>query len=160
MKTAFSCLRFFAVRLSSWLVPAARVPAALAALTLGFAAHALPFTPAQETSVRAVVEGQLAALARDDAVKAFSFAAPNVRQAVGSPAAFLAMVRLGYPAIYRPASVAFLKPEGKEGQAIQRVQMVDASGDAWLAIYSLQLQKDRSWRITGCNVVPSKARMA
>ena len=159
MKTGFSPLHFFITRLAC-LMPAALVPAALAALLLGVSAHASPFTPAEEKSVRAVVEGQLAALARDDAAKAFSFAAPNVRQAVGSAAAFLAMVQRGYPVIYRPASLAFLKPEGKDGQAIQRVQMVDASGDAWLAIYSLQLQKDRTWRITGCNLVPNKGRMA
>ena len=123
-------------------------------------ARAAPLTPAGERSVRAVVQDQLNALARDDAVKAFSFAAPNVRQAVGSPEAFLAMVQRGYPVVYRPASVAFLKAEGNGGQAIQRVRMVDVDGDAWLATYSLELQKDRSWRITGCNIVLSKGRMA
>ena len=136
------------------------MPAALAVLLSALPLHAAGLTAAQEKSIRAVVEAQLAALARDDAVKAFSFAAPNVRQAVGSAAAFLAMVQRGYPVVYRPASVAFLKPEGKGDQAIQRVQMVDDSGDAWLAIYSLQLQKDRSWRISGCQVVPNKGRMA
>ena len=154
MKNGFSPRHFFIRRLA-WLMPAA-----LAVLLAALPLHAGAFTAAQETSVRAVVEAQLAALAKDDAVKAFSFAAPNVRQAVGSAAAFLAMVQRGYPVIYRPASLAFLKPEGKDDQAIQRVQMVDASGDAWLAIYSLQLQKDRTWRITGCNLVPNKGRMA
>ena len=158
MKTGFSPLHFFITRLAC-LMPAALVPAALAALLLGVSAHASPFTPAEEKSVHAVVEGQLAALARDDAAKAFSFAAPNVRKAVGSAPVFLAMVRTSYPVIYRPASVAFLKPEGKDDQAIQRVQMMDASGNAWMAIYSLERQKDKSWRITGCQVVPSKGRM-
>ena len=128
MKNCFSPLYFFIRRLA-WLMPAA-----LAVLLSALPLHAGAFTAAQETSVRAVVEAQLAALARDDAVKAFSFAAPNVRQAVGSAAAFLAMVQRGYPVIYRPASLAFLKPEGKDGQAIQRVQMVDASGDAALGV--------------------------
>ena len=136
------------------------MPAALALLLAAFAPRAGAFTAAQEKGVRTTVQAQLAALARDDAVAAFSFAAPNMRQAVGSAAAFLAMVQRGYPVIYRPASVAFLKPEGKDDQVIQRVQMVDAIGDAWLAIYSLQLQKDKTWRITGCNVVPNKGRMA
>ena len=154
MKNGISPRHFFIRRLA-WLIPAA-----LAVLVSTVSLHAAAFSPAQEKSVRAVVEAQLAALARDDAVKAFSFAAPNVRQAVGSAAAFLAMVQRGYPVVYRPASVAFLKPEGKGDQAIQRVQMVDDNGDAWLAIYSLQLQKDRSWRISGCQVVPNKGRMA
>ena len=123
------------------------------------AAHADNLNPADEKSIRATVEGQLAAFAKDDATKAFSFAAPNVRKAVGSAASFMSMVRSDYPVVYRPSSVAFLKPEGKDGDAVQRVQMVDANGDAWLAVYSLQRQKDKSWRITGCAVVENKGRM-
>ncbi len=138
----------------------ATAAAALALLTLVAPAHAAPFTAADEKSVRAVVQGQLAAFARDDANKAFSYAAPNVREAVGTAANFMAMVRNDYPVVYRPASVAFLKPEGKNEQAIQRVQMLDASGDSWLAIYSLQRQKNKTWRITGCVVVENKGRMA
>lgn len=139
---------------------------ALAAITLlalqGWAATALaaPFTDADAKAVRQVVEAQLAALAADDAIKAFSYAAPNVREAVGSAEGFLAMVQRGYPVVYRPATVAFLKANGKDDDVIQRVQMVDAEGESWLAIYSLQRQKNRSWRITGCSVVENKGRMA
>lgn len=144
-------------RLARWLAPVAW---ALALLALCVPAHARPFTAADEKSVRAVVEGQLGAFARDDANKAFSYAAPNVRDAVGTAANFMAMVRNSYPVIYRPASVGFLKPEGKNDQVIQRVQMTDASGNSWLAIYSLERQKNRLWRITGCVVVENKGRMA
>lgn len=144
-----------------WLFQFAGWLSALAAacLLLG-PAHAAPLTPADEKSVRAVVEGQLVALAQDDALKAFSFAAPNVRDAVGTAPRFLAMVRDSFPALYRPASAAFLKPEAHHGQVIQRVQLTDDSGKAWLALYSLQRQKDKSWRITGCQVIASKSRMA
>ena len=147
-------LHSFLARLA-WLLAAA-----VCALTLLAPARAAPFTATDEKSVRAVVEGQLAAFARDDAKKAFSYAAPNVREAVGTAANFMAMVRNDYPVVYRPASVAFLKPEGKDDQVIQRVQMLDASGDAWLAIYSLQRQKNKAWRITGCVLVENKGRMA
>lgn len=123
-------------------------------------AWAAPFTPADAKSVRTVVEAQLAAFARDDARKAFSFAAPNVREASGSASSFLAMVRRDYPVVYRPASIAFLNPEGTGDEVLQRVQMQDASGDSWLAVYSLQRQKGNVWRITGCAVVENKGRMA
>lgn len=122
-------------------------------------AHAGNLQAADEKSIRAVVEGQLAAFAKDDADKAFSFAAPNVRKSLGSAANFMNMVRSDYPVVYRPASVAFLKVEGKDSDVIQRVQMVDASGAAWLAVYSLERQKDKSWLITGCTVVEYKGRM-
>ena len=133
--------------------------AACAFILLG-PVDAVPLTAVDEKSVRAVVEGQLAAFANDDALKAFSYAAPNVKKAVTTAAGFLAMVRNDYPIIYRPASVAFLKPEGKDNQVIQRVQMLDANGNPWLAIYSLQRQKNKAWLITGCVVTQNKGRMA
>ncbi|MBW8720393.1 MAG: DUF4864 domain-containing protein [Polaromonas sp.] len=136
--------------------------AAGAAVTLLLAVapvHADALPAADEKSVRTVVEHQLEAFAKDDAEKAFSFAAPNVRQAVGNAAGFMAMVRRDYPVVYRPASVAFLRPEGKDGQAIQRVHMTDAAGDAWMAVYSLERQKNKAWRITGCVVVENRGRM-
>lgn len=132
----------------------------LAAWMLLGPAHAAGLSAADEKNVHAVVQGQLAVLARDDASKAFSYAAPNVREAVGTAEGFLALVRRSYPVVYRPASVAFLKPESKDGLVIQRVQMLDDQGNAWLAAYSLQRQKDKAWRITGCQVVPNKWRMA
>jgi hypothetical protein len=132
---------------------------ALCALALWPAAHALPLGTADELAVRSTVQGQLAAFAADDAKRAFAYAAPNVREALGTAAAFMAMVREAYPVVYRPASVAFLKPDNNHGQVSQRVQMVDATGEHWLATYSLQRSR-KGWLITGCVVVASKARMA
>ena len=126
---------------------------------MAITAHAAPFTPADERAVRAVIEGQLAALAKDDATKAFSFAAQNVREAVGNAAGFLDMVRRGYPVVYRHTSVAFLKAGGKDDVAVQRVQMTDAEDVGWLAVYTLERQKGNIWKITGCQVVENKARM-
>jgi len=131
-----------------------------AAMLLCGTAHADPLAPADEKGVRAAVEGQLAAFAKDDATKAFSFAAPNVRKTLGTAQAFMAMVRRDYPVVYRPASVAFLKPDGKDDQAVQRVQMADSSGVSWLAVYSLERQSNKAWRITGCVVVENRGRMA
>jgi hypothetical protein len=137
----------------------ARFALALVYFQLLTVAHAAPFTSADEKKVRSVVEAQLAAFAEDDAVKAFSYAAPNVREAIGTADAFLSMVRRDYPVVYRPNSVAFLKAEGKDDDVVQRVQMLDAEGNSYLAVYSLQRQKGNVWRITGCAVVENKGRM-
>ena len=123
-------------------------------------ASAASFTPADEKAVRTVVEGQLAAFAKDDANKAFAYAAPNVREATGNAASFLDMVKRGYPVVYRHTAVAFLKAEGKDDEVVQRVQLTDADGASWLAIYTLERQKGKPWRITGCQVVENKGRMA
>lgn len=136
-------------------LPAVSSPPAPAAVQVRAAA----LTAGDEKNIRAVVQGQLDALARDDADKAFSFAAPNVREALGTAPRFMDMVQRGYPVVYRPASVAYLKAEGSRNEAIQRVQMTDQAGEPWLATYTLQRQKNGTWRITGCSVSENRGRM-
>ena len=122
--------------------------------------HAEVLSSKDEKAVQTVVQGQLWAFGKDDGEKAFSYATPELRKSIGSSKAFMAMVKNGYPVVYRPASVVFLKPESADADAIQRVQMQDSSGVSWLAVYSLQRQKDKTWRISGCAVVENKGRMA
>ena len=136
------------------------LPAALAILQLLMPVQAEMLSVKDEKAVQAVVQSQLAAFATDDASKAFSYATPELRKAIGSPAAFMAMVKNSYPVVYRPASVAFLKAEGSGDDIVQKVQMLDASGTSYLAVYSLKRQKDKTWRISGCTVVENKGRMA
>lgn len=112
------------------------------------------------SAIRSLIEAQLAAFRADDAERAFSYASPSIRTQFGDAATFISMVRSGYPVVYRPASVAFLLPEAADGQVIQRVRLTDASGAAWLAIYSLQRQADKSWRINGCVVARDNGRTA
>ena len=136
------------------------LPVFLVALQALVPAHADALSAKDEKAVQAVVQSQLTAFSKDDADKAFSYAAPDLRKTIGSSSAFMAMVKNSYPVVYRPASVAFLKAEGSGDEVLQRVQMLDASGTSWLAVYSLQRQKDKTWRISGCAVVENKGRMA
>lgn len=123
-------------------------------------AQPLGLSTGDAAQVRTTIQSQLAAFAKDDANNAFSYAAPNVRKTFGSAAPFLDMVRRSYPVVYRPASVAFLTPEGAGSQAVQRVQMQDAAGNAYLATYTLERQKNKAWRITGCQVAANKGQTA
>ena len=175
LKTVFSLLFFSQLGVSLLLrvdAPTASATRALLAATTATTAStlALPSSirvtlPAgalsaeDEKNIRSVVQGQLDALAKDDAATAFSFAAPNVRDAFVTAPRFLDMVQRGYPVVIRPASVAFLQVEGKSGLAFQRVQMTDQAGEPWLASYSLARQKNGAWRITGCSVVANRGRM-
>ena len=109
-------------------------------------------------NMRIVVQAQLKAFAADNARQAFALAAPGLQAQFGTPEKFMAMVRSSYPMVYAPASVAFLQPESQDADVIQRVRMSDDRGKPWLAIYSLQRQKDKSWRISGCVVVESRGR--
>lgn len=146
-----------------------RLITAWSALALGLtftatgsaAAPRADLTQAEEAEVRAVVQAQLDAFAKDDADAAFSYAAPMIRQMMGTPQNFLAMVRSGYAVVHRPASVMFLKArwlEGDTGEVVQAVQMTDAKGAAWLAIYRMQRQDDKTWRIGGCVLLANEGK--
>ena len=113
---------------------------------------------ADTQGARAAIQAQLKAFAADDAKRAFSFATPQLRQMFGTPENFIEMVRNGYPVVYRPASVAFLKPERDGNALVQAVHMTDADGVLWLVLYHLERQPDKSWRISGCQVVEAKGQ--
>ena len=133
---------------------------ALAALSLQAKARAgtLPENDAQQ--IQALIAAQLSAFAEDDADRAFETATPEVRKAIGSSARFLALVRVAYPMVYRPAQVSFLKPEEEEGQVLQLVEIRDDEDKSWLALFAMERQPDQSWRIGGCLVAENRWRQA
>ena len=104
------------------------------------------------TAIRAVITEQLDAFARDDAARAFSLATSGIRARFGTAEAFLGMVRADYPVVYRPKKVEFEKPVVLEGEIIQPVKLIDADGNAWLALYPMQRQRNGAWRIDGCQL--------
>ena len=114
--------------------------------------------PEDAQSIQKVVRAQLDAFAADDAKLAFSFAAPNIRTLFNTPESFLAMVRKGYPVVYRPASVLFLTPKALDAEVVQPVHMRDSQGGAWLVMYTLRRQADASWRISSCVLVENKTQ--
>jgi Domain of unknown function (DUF4864) len=132
--------------------------ASLLAIALPAGAADLSATDAK--SVRAVIQSQLAAFAADDAPRAFSFATPQLRRMFGDADNFMRMVRTSYPVVYRPATVAFLKPRLEQGVVTQAVHFTDGNGALWLALYRLERQPERNWRISACQVVQAEGRAA
>ena len=108
--------------------------------------------PGDARAVREVIEAQLDAFRRDDAARAFSLAAPGIRESFGSPENFMDMVRRSYAVVYRPKSVAFEAPLYIDGEIVQPVRMTDAEGRGWLAVYPMERQPDGSWRTNGCRL--------
>ena len=116
-------------------------------------------TPAADArAVREVIEAQLDAFRRDDAERAFSYAAPGIHAAFGSAQNFMAMVRDQYAVVYRPRSVSFDAPRVMDGELVQPVRMTDDAGRAWLALYPMEKQPDGRWRINGCRLARLPAR--
>ncbi|HWA45231.1 MAG TPA: DUF4864 domain-containing protein [Hypericibacter adhaerens] len=133
----------------------ARFLAALAALALGglFSVPALAgdsaLAPADATAIRQVIEDQIDAFRHDDGVTAFGFASPAIQQKFQNPNNFMAMVRSGYPQVYRPRTVEFEELSVEEMGPAQNVLVVGPDGIPVLMIYLMQKQPDGSWRING-----------
>jgi hypothetical protein len=143
----------------------AGAPSVLRLLLAGLAlvaqlAGAADLTRDETRAIRAVIQAQLDAFEADDAKRAFSYASPGIQQQFGTAEHFMAMVRGQYAVVYRPASVSFLQPQRIDGQVTQGVRMTDATGAAWLVVYLMEQQRDRSWRIAGCQAAQTAARTA
>ena len=104
-------------------------------------------------AIRQVIENQLAAFQRADGSEAFSYASPGIQRRFGTPDNFMAMVRSGYAAVYRPLEVEIrdLRVEGSTIQ--QEVLFVGPDGKPVIAVYTMQRQTDGSWRINGVTLI-------
>jgi hypothetical protein len=111
-----------------------------------------PVTAADTRAVREIIEAQLDAFQRDDAQRAFSYAAPGIREQFGSAENFMQMVQTSYAVVYRPRTVKFEAFEAVDDEVLQPVRLTDVDGQAWLALYSMERQPDGNWRISGCRL--------
>jgi hypothetical protein len=109
--------------------------------------------PGDARAVRRVIEAQIEAFKHDDAERAFSYAAPGIRNTFSTPENFMEMVRRQYAVVYRPRSIAFDAPVFlADDELVQPVRMTDADGRAWLAIYPMLRGPDGAWRTNGCQL--------
>jgi hypothetical protein len=114
---------------------------------------------ADRATIRGIIEGQMAAFQRDDGAAAFAFASPAIQAIFGTPDNFLAMVRSGYAAVYRPRAVAFESIiAGDVGQPVQLVRVVGPDGEAVIAAYEMTRLADGTWRINGCVLLKAPER--
>ena len=102
-----------------------------------------------------IISRQISAFRADDAATAYSFASPSIKAKFTSSSIFMAMVRNGYPAVYRAQSHSFEGLSKELGDPTQRVKLIGPKGSTWLALYGFQKQPDGSWRISA--VVITKA---
>lgn len=117
----------------------------------------MQITNSERAFIRSVVEQQLQALQQDDAAGAFAFASPGIQQQFRTAENFMHMVKIAYQAVYRPRSVLFENIASLEGIPAQPVLLLDSEGIPVRAIYLMEKQFDRTWRINGCYLVPITA---
>ena len=128
-----------------------RIVLLLLALLVG--ATRLAIAAEDTTAAQNAIRQQEQAFARDDAVAAYAQAAPEIHAIFPSPVIFMAMVRKGYAPVYRHQSFEFGESRTEGGVIAQHVHIIDANGEAWEALYTLEQQADGSLKITGCSLL-------
>jgi Domain of unknown function (DUF4864) len=121
------------------------------ALLIGLAAPACAANDV--ATAQGVITSQVEAFGRDDAATAYSYAAPGIQGMFPQPDIFLSMVQRNYAPVYRHKSFEFGEARAADGRIAQRVNIIDADGEAWEALYTLEQQPDGSLKIIGCVLI-------
>jgi hypothetical protein len=120
----------------------------LVAVLIGLAC---PARAADEVAAaQSVIRSQVEAFGHDDAAAAYSYAAPAIHDMFPQADAFMSMVRNSYAPVYRHRSFDFGEAAVADGRVVQRARIVDDNGEAWEALYTLELEPDGSIKISGC----------
>lgn len=108
---------------------------------------------AEIKAAQSAIDGQLKAFSRDDHAGAYSFAAPNIKRIFPTVDAFMNMVTGAYQPVHRPRNYAFGKVQEMSATSIvQQVLIVGPDGKDYEAVYTLELQPDGMYRITGVSL--------
>jgi len=133
-----------------------RILIALAFVSAIFAAPAF----AEEAGTQAAqssIEAQLKAFIADDNATAYSYAAPNVKKVFPTLDVFMGMVTSGYKPVQKPQSYSFGRTEWMSSTKVaQEVLLVGPDGKDYVALYTLELQPDGVYRITGVSLKEAK----
>ena len=105
------------------------------------------------SAAQGVIRAQEQAFVHDDAATAYSYAAPAIKQIFPAPDIFMSMVQNGYAPVYRHKSFEFGDSRTQGSSVAQQVHIIDANGEAWEALYTLEQQADGSYKITGCSLL-------
>ncbi|SLN50082.1 DUF4864 domain-containing protein [Oceanibacterium hippocampi] len=124
--------------------------------SLAAEAGAVAVSETDRTAIHAVITRQLEAFRVDDGETAFAQAAPKIRSIFQTVGNFMAMVRGGYPPVYRSRDYDFRGIEVINGTIVQKVLVVGADGAVVLAIYEMERQADGRWLINGCVLVEAQ----
>jgi Domain of unknown function (DUF4864) len=104
-------------------------------------------------NAQGVIRAQEQAFSRNDAAAAYSYASPAIKKLFPQADIFMVMVQNSYAPVWRHKSFEFGEARIEGKWVAQRVHIVDADGEAWEAMYTLEQDADGSWEITGCSLL-------
>lgn len=104
-------------------------------------------------AIEQTIQSQINAFLADDFATAFTFASPGIQNMFRTPENFGAMVRNGYPMVWRPRDVTFGDLRDLSGALWQEVILTDQTGQRHVLAYQME-QRDGVWRIAGVQILP------
>jgi hypothetical protein len=113
---------------------------------------------AEIEAAQGTIEAQLKAFQAGDGALAYTYAAPSIKRIFPTADIFMGMVESGYKPVRNARNYAFGKvQEMGAGSIVQQVLITGPDGKEYEALYTLQLQPDGVWRITGVSLKASNA---
>ena len=115
-------------------------------------AFAFAQTDGAQDPIKQTIASQVEAFQNKDAATAFEFASPFIQGMFGTPENFGAMVRNGYPMVWRPAEFQSVGQEQRGAFTYQKVRIRDAQGVFHTLEYEMVSTND-GWQINGVQFV-------
>ncbi len=113
---------------------------------------------AEVKAAQGTIEAQLKAFQAGDGERAYSYAAPNIKRIFPTVEIFMGMVESGYQPVRNPRNFSFGKvQEMGPNSIVQQVMILGPDGKDYEAVYTLELQPDGTYRITGVSLKASNS---
>jgi hypothetical protein len=114
---------------------------------------------AEIKGAQSTIESQFRAFRAGDGDLAYSYAAPTIQRMFPTADIFMGMVERAYQPVRNPRNYAFGKVEemGSGKKIAQQMLLTGPDGKEYEALYTLELQPDGIWRITGVSLKASNA---
>ncbi len=106
-----------------------------------------------QDAIADVITDQFRDFAADDFAGAYDHASPGIQGIFGSADRFGAMVRQGYPMVWRYRSFRLTERREIAGALWQRVEVIDAEGRAHALDYKME-EGPAGWKIDAVQLLP------
>lgn len=107
---------------------------------------------APNPEIEAVIGGQFDAFRAENVMDAWQYASPNIQGQFGDPQNFGRMVQQAFPMVWDPSAVNFVDLQTFGALIVQRVEVVDQSGNLHYLGYAM-IETEDGWRINGVQIL-------
>ncbi|MGH1416478.1 MAG: DUF4864 domain-containing protein [Pelagimonas sp.] len=108
---------------------------------------------AQNRAIETTIQNQVEAFQNNDFAAGFEFASPSLQTLFGTAENFGAMVRNGYPMVWKPQDLRFGELRLIDGALWQNVLVTDQESRVFSLDYKM-IKVDGSWRIAAVQLIP------